>query len=329
MSVGEFGALLDPDTGQLERAMLAGQWPVWPKIEARDGFLTCRFFGDSPSYVGEGKGLLADFLALANAPDSDVEKYARKWGILGLCCHGLPTGHESVRLFIAGAELAKVKTALMEPIIRAGKEQGASIIDAPCWSGNPSAGWREPTELWRFYADLARNLLRSANLARIAGRECPPARLAALNLLADELDRWLTLAPMQVRFIVDQGRPSIRLVPQNPISALSAVLAAQVCFAASGSKDLLLCANCGRPYFPKRKPPREGTRTYCPRCGKKAAQRSASAGHYARKRATLKLRDEGKSIVQIATRLDISENQVESYLLDKRSNDRGTQTQRG
>ncbi len=325
----ELGALLDPDSGRLERAMLAGQWPVWPKIKARGGFLTCHFFGDGPRYVGEGKDLLEGFLALADAADSDVEAYARRWGILGLCRHGLPAGHESVRLFIAGAKLTGDKTAFMRPIDRAGKEHGAAVVDAPCWSGNPSDGWREPTELWRIYADLARNLLLAANVARIAGRESPDARRSGLNLLAGELDQWLTLAPMQVRFIVRQGRPSISLVPRNPISALSAVLAAQVCFAASASKDLLLCANCGRPYFPKRKPPREGTRTYCPRCGVKAAWRSSSAGLYARTHAALELRAEGKSIAEIAARLGVRKNQVESYLLGKRSNHDGTQTQRG
>lgn len=328
MSIEGLFTLLDPDSGRLERAMLAGQWPVWPEIKVHGGALTCQFFGDGMRYVGEGSDLLEGFLALADAADSEVEAYARRWGILGLCRHGLPAGHTPIRLLISSAKITGNKTAFMQPIIRAGKEYGTSVIDEPCWSGNPSDGWREPIELWRFYVDLARRLLLAANAGRVAERERSDSRWARLNLLAGELDRWLTIAPMQVRFIVRKREPRISLVPQNPISALSAVLAAQVCFAASASKDLLLCANCGRPYFPKNKPPREGTRTYCPRCGRQAALRSASAGLYARKRATLELSAEGKSAAEIASLLGVRRDQVESYMLGKRSNDSGTKAKR-
>lgn len=39
------------------------------------------------------KQLLNDFLNLAEATDQEIEKFARRWGVIGQCAHGLPYHH--------------------------------------------------------------------------------------------------------------------------------------------------------------------------------------------------------------------------------------------
>jgi hypothetical protein len=40
-----------------------------------------------------GPGLLEQFVALGDAPDEDILRYARHWGVLVICGHGLPASH--------------------------------------------------------------------------------------------------------------------------------------------------------------------------------------------------------------------------------------------
>ena len=61
-------------------------------------------------------------------------------------------------------------------------------------------------------------------------------------------------------------------------------LAVRLAFAAAASKGFWVCANCGSPYLPPRRPQR-GRRNYCPECRKKRVpQRDAAREYKARKR---------------------------------------------
>ncbi len=105
--------------------------------------------------------------------------------------------------------------------------------------------------------------------------------------LSDAVDTWLEMAPLALRFRSVKGKtPKLELVPVNPISALSALIAAQVAFAANCSADLRVCSGCGTFYFPTR-PPSTGERSYCPTCGRRAAMRDASRRYYAKNRKSV------------------------------------------
>jgi hypothetical protein len=218
-------------------------------------------------------------LTLAEAKDDeDIEAYARECGVLGLCRHGLPAGHEDLRTrlaWIAAAEkqICRPVGTIFNHLVIERLRHAPTAMDAPCFSPTP-AEWRratvlsEPLRLWRAYSQLAKELL-VAKLDR--------------STLAQTLDHWLSLAPVRASCLLDKrGRLALRLEPSQPLSALFAVLGLQVFFARSGTGSLLICSSCGRPYLPKRLP-RTGTHTYCLDCGIKAAQRQASRDYYRRK----------------------------------------------
>jgi predicted RNA-binding Zn-ribbon protein involved in translation (DUF1610 family) len=281
-----FAELSDTDTGYLERAMLAGKWARLPVIGTKHGEhgnLRWEIPRGKFQSVGLGAKLLSDFLTLEQGTPADIEKYAHRWGVLGLCVHNLPIGHpDLLPLFVA-------EIAAQQLTPRAGGIWFAELIrmtGVPQTVGltqcvpllHPGRRWSERLDAWRWYAGTARRLLEMASKAR----EAPDPHSAAT--LRTQLECWLELAPMQLACTDEHGRLEPKLIPANPVSALSAVIAAQVCFAASGSKSLLHCSECGRVYFPKRKPTR-GQDRYCPDCGPHAAWRAASRRHYEKRKA--------------------------------------------
>ena len=90
----------DPDTGRLERRVLAPPWPI-PKRIALDGdrlrwtwTLGSDWPGITPSPLIEpAAGLLEHFLRLREAPARQILRYAQRWGVLGLCEHDFPAQH--------------------------------------------------------------------------------------------------------------------------------------------------------------------------------------------------------------------------------------------
>jgi hypothetical protein len=81
------------------------------------------------------------FLDLANADDQDILNYARQWGVLGLCQHGLPIAHE------------------ITPV----QGQFAPLLEAQACEGKQQDGWYyEPLDKWRYYASQMAAMVRLA-----------------------------------------------------------------------------------------------------------------------------------------------------------------------
>jgi hypothetical protein len=80
---------------------VAGQWLVPSRIEldTNESRLLIDAFGSADgqwhSQERAPHKLLDKFIALAEAPGTAVLKFARKWGVLGLCTHGLPYWHDA------------------------------------------------------------------------------------------------------------------------------------------------------------------------------------------------------------------------------------------
>ena len=113
-------------------------WPVPDKITISDGELV----GDWSRGFHERSatdGALPAFLALAGANDAAVLRYARRWGVLNLCRHGLPTLHDGAYSPLFGQELDGPPGSICEDL------------------GGPR--FREPLTLWRSYAARARAVI--------------------------------------------------------------------------------------------------------------------------------------------------------------------------
>ena len=225
------------------------------------------------------EGMLSSFVGLATASDAKFRRqviaFARRWGVLGLCRHGLPVRHPISPEMLPLAELCDrwVRT-----------------------------GGAEPVRLWREYARQAGAVLNlAAALAvgatgeatdwEIALRPFPPGPPAVTHPrqgdpapeMAALLDRAVAHWTMNAGVVVapDSRTPgAIRLGVRDAFGAI----AVQLLFASARAPVEFRCSGCGEKFQPSRRP-RAGENSWCPACraaGKDT--RSASRRYAARKR---------------------------------------------
>ena len=127
-------AILDPTSVRLAV-------PLEARVsEEKPGFLEWRS-ADRPSGTadrlgrfrkgGLAKGALQRFVGLAKAPEEKIAEFARQWGVLGICEHGIPGIHEACR-------------------------------PGDWMRHNSEVWWLEPLDVWRGYANKFGAMLRVA-----------------------------------------------------------------------------------------------------------------------------------------------------------------------
>ncbi len=229
---------------QDETFRLAHRWPIPSGI---------RLDGDKLRYdegtiarwaIDPRPKLLTDFLTLADAAPETIARYAKRWGVLGLCEHGLIAGHDN------------------HPKL---KNESCSLLDA------------ERLDSWRWCANQFRDLLEKAVVLRERGDLRPPSKRAH-----DEVFEFLRNCDWIVRYfgglrpvlVVENGRFDIKLGNPHMGAGLPAALATQLLFTIAGAVGITTCASCGRTFMPRRRP-RAGENSYCENCGIRAAWREA------------------------------------------------------
>jgi hypothetical protein len=259
------------EDGQIDRPLPISRLLIPAVIELQDGELRwAPVVGERRSHhVALQEGILERFVTLADASDKDVLRYARRWGMLLLCKHNLPSSHNQPKCLPIGSnDFAK-------------KKGGAWY-----WGREPVAVWRQFSRKARAILNVAANLDKGRGGAvedwraiydersdRVARRWKPGDDTQAHRLmLARALNEWLTIA--NVRPALEWGRaaqrrPRICLAEANPAwtsgIGLFGAIATQLVFAIARSDGLEMCSGCGEPFIPNRRP-REGQRRYCRSC---------------------------------------------------------------
>jgi predicted RNA-binding Zn-ribbon protein involved in translation (DUF1610 family) len=238
---------------QDEGFRLAHRWLIPPGIRL-DGAKLCydEFQEDaSPKWVmNPSVKLLADFVGLADAPPGEIERYAKRWGVLGFCQHQ------------ADQNL---------PLVM-GHQYHRDLGNEPC-----RLVYAEAFESWRWYARLFRALLDQAAMLRKRRRLRPNSKRAD-----DELGEfirhcdWIAcyFGCLRPILVVENGKLDIKLGGRFLLTGLPAALTTQLLFTLAGVSKFGTCASCGR-LFPVRRQPRKGENSYCPNCGIRAAWREA------------------------------------------------------
>jgi len=214
------------------------------------------------------KELLFDFANLVLFGSESILEFARDWGVLGLCEHGMPATH-SVSL-------------------------NASTSGATEGECQPTG--REQAEQWQEYARGVRALLNIA--AKVnrgdAGRsedwlvlgvkadDQPGDSSSAERLIQSFANGLLVLANVRPRV---QLNPAKIKISHPASSSFFGVLAVQVAQHVARTNGPLLCSGCGEIYelISMDRRPRGGERNYCFGCGQTAARRDA-ARDYRRRR---------------------------------------------
>ena len=281
----ELAGFVDVERGGLGRPLALGRF--WgPDIvdldEAGEGLVWPHGGTDTGRYRAADPRMLDAFVVLADAPAERILAYARRYGVLGLCEHGLPMSHN-------WAAVDPDQDLLIERLHRGEPLDWDRLTRATerCFPRQLERHWWEPLAGWRRYAGQARALLTIAAHLQ-AGRPAPAddwralgeteqgfAMLEALNpgtartdlplqrwLLQHHLNTWLQLAAVQPR--VEWHDPHalhLRLDAHGVFGAL----AVQLVTAIGRVEGVALCSGCGRSYSPSRTSA-AGRRNYCPDC---------------------------------------------------------------
>jgi hypothetical protein len=266
--------------GTLERPVQAYGWQVPPRIW-RDGETLRYSVGDHGfrecAIATPSAGLLERFVRLVDAEPDTIMRFAKRHGLLGIKKrHDRPKAEQWL-------------------VPKGAKAYGYSILEFASYGsqqigGEPIANWR----FWgrRFSAALAiGSCLREGRYGDERHWDClfgangyrPPAKGYKCsfegitdNDIFDEvrgefnetLNEWLMLGKVQLGLAYDGSGLSF----ETP--TLFSGLLLQLVSAIGGSGGFAICSNCGKPYSPKRQPPRT-TRHYCTDCGRRAAVRDA------------------------------------------------------
>lgn len=257
------------EQGRLDRPLPIGQWWAPKKVRVVEDRLTWEWEDSHDVWQAGSEGeLLPRFTQLRTADTEAIAAFARSWGVLFICTHGLPAGHnpDPYQISYSGPLGCRpLGWAREQP--RGGRRP------------DEYAFW-EPVETWRHFARQAGALLSiSSSLhqgdptsnedwatfyewnTEEAGRfKASTRRLGeeAWFLVGGAVQEWLMLGNVRPTF-VPPGRVEFHG------GGLFGALAVQLAFACANAAGVAICAECQSPYFTKRKS-RKGRRTFCPEC---------------------------------------------------------------
>lgn len=256
-------------------------WPDWAGSKA----------------VRPGAGMLFQFVELSGKADKDILRYARTWGVLALCEHGLPRHHTvadrtSPATLPPGAWGAGSRTSWCCPrVAKVGFEGRTIHFDhIEDWrrysriaqsilniAAELNQGRAAQDEDWRALAPLADADLLASGFGYPFIRGGQRSMRAQRNALAYVINEWLQSAGVTIWFGWDCNADQwqISLGTSGDDDNLLGHLGYALLIAASQSDGLAICCNCRRSYVPERRP-NPNRRNYCPTCGNRAAWRDAA-----------------------------------------------------
>lgn len=275
-------AALFDENGAIDRPYPGRLNMVPAIIELKDDAVTWRWSDateenpDRPP--AKAPDLLLEFARLSDPKSGDdrILAFAKKWGVLEICYHGLPYSHNHLQEYFLPHDYCK-----------------------PLRYSDGDRKYYEPIQRWRFFARQARALLSVAARLRqgkpglkedwkvifnwkpeeigapkFHGEECDIDR----QLIVYLVNRWLALGNVRPVLRRDGERVFVTFDTN-----LFGVLASQLMMAVSGTKGLSSCSACGMPYAPTRQP-KSNQRNYCQGCREKAPWRDAKAAQRCRER---------------------------------------------
>ncbi len=247
--------------GNLQR-FLPIQQVVVPReiVLTRDQKRLCVNDEDYPvDYEGDPKSVSEEcfeaFIKLVDASPSDVHRFAKNWGLLGLCKHSVPATHN-------------------QPIRVSGGVSG--VMSRFCW---PQPG--ESIEDWRKYSIAFGAMVKIADCLRanqrptaaawkllgigVTRRRATATIAGQRELLVGRLNHYLALSGIQPIAIWSITLPTLKFGCRGT-TTLFAALTMQLAMNVTDCR-IAFCSYCHGQYMPKRRP-RAGEANYCPRCRK-------------------------------------------------------------
>lgn len=225
--------------------------------------------------------MLDGFRRLGNAAPEKILAYAGRWGVLGICEHGLPASHRPLRLtdpamptceplHLPAGDYDEHYDPLSGWHFLASATQALLNIAARLHNGNVGQA-----EDWR--AVYANSPAMPGGWPDFWDRR-PRSRDVDIMELCNRVDDWLEMGnvrPTLSRLAwLDKGAPELEFGSTWRDGALFGALALQLALAIGRVDGLAVCTACRVTYIPRRRcnPSRHN---FCPECGVRASWRLA------------------------------------------------------
>lgn len=226
-------------------------------------------------------GALDQFIKISTG--EDVERFARRYGVLEFCEHRLPASHNPRPVSMPLIGLVSSPSVWIPVEAGMARERGFLIEE------RGERPWCEPIgieaiEDWLFWARMAGSILNVAVAVRdnrptsaedwtaILTEEKNAPRLVetlvsqrwvAQVYLAQAVNLWLRIADVRpaLSWPIGTNRPSLEFP-----TIQFGVLGVQLMTAITGAQSLTVCDGCGRPYVREGRRPQAGRANYCSVC---------------------------------------------------------------
>ena len=239
------------------------------------------YYKPGPSYPEDSainpKGILDAFVRIRDG--KDIVRFARRYGVLGICEHGRPAAHSR-----ACDPLGREEYRWWDPIDRwlAYVAQARAILDiaAKLYREKPvkPADWQPLDELvsWLYPEGFSHEIQDHPTWNN------PRFQRAHVSVA---VAAWVDLADARPRLTWRDEKPSILLRPDRRVWTFG-VLAVQLMMAVGRAHAIALCDGCGQPYLRLNRAPQRGRPNYCPECRGKVAAMLRKRAQRARKKGT-------------------------------------------
>jgi hypothetical protein len=254
--------------------------------------------------------VLTDFLELQQSGAKDVLKYAKLYGVLDICEHGIPHGHHS---WCAPTGWPLDGWTSLDVWRTTSRRFAAILRIASDLKGNTRARGRK--EDW----DVVFSTVLSEEARKLL--VVPANHEMSLNTIQNMVNHYLRLgevAPMLAR----TSAGSKFYFAGNPLYPLLGTLAMQLAINWCDVEVLYTCSGCGKMYERGAtvRRPKRGTANYCPGCGKRTALLAAKSRYRSKLVLVRDLSLQGLSADDIGCMLDSPVAKVRQWITVRKRN---------
>jgi hypothetical protein len=244
-----------------------GDWLVWPDVPPRT------------RVYRPGEGLLARFIALADASDENIRRFAQGCGMLWLCRqHQLPycgRRHRSLEVppidcgldrFRKQREFSSLRELAMAPVFfreRIGRwrelaREARGLLHV---SAALHAGETPEASAWNDAFNQARGYNKTPASRRTPGES---------YVVGQRVNEWIEWAGLRPALLWLQPRPpviafsGVQFIAPDKTTLFSAI-ALRLMMAVVAGDAMAFCTHCGAAYSPSRRPA-AGRRNFCRAC---------------------------------------------------------------
>lgn len=265
-------ALTSLKTGLIDVKMQLDYWSAPQHVEVRDDYLLYSEKDIHP--VRAQPGMLEAFANLAKACPEAVVAYAKRWGVLNVCKHGIVQTQRRPSINHSGYSLPQECPYNQHCSRRVVRVKGQPYFAEPLQLWNDAS--ERVSEILRLGGAFAAGKIRETRDAdsiltpKASGH--PSALLARCPvdaMLTGDLHLLVLMSGLapEVRW---EGHLIFNVAARNMLQAV----VFQTILSISRTDGFAICSACSKPFIPSRRP-QKGRNSYCPDCGSRAAWRVA------------------------------------------------------